>query len=106
MLAGGVISWRSAKHTLIASSTMAAEFIACYEASNHGIWLRNFVIGLRVVKRIERPLKIYCDNNSAALYLTTIEALQSQNTLTSSFLLLKKEFRMASCLSSTLGQTL
>ena len=105
MLAGGVISWRSAKHALIASSTMAAEFIAYYEASNHGIWLRNFVIGLSVVKGIERPLKIYCDNNSAVLYLTT-EALQSRNTLTSSFLLLKKEFRMASCLSSTLGQIL
>ena len=35
MLARGVISWRSAKQTLIASSTMAAEFIACYEASNY-----------------------------------------------------------------------
>ena len=37
MQAGGVISWKSAKQTLIASSTMAEEFIACYEASNHGI---------------------------------------------------------------------
>ena len=39
LLAGGVISWKSAKKTLIASSTMAAEFVACYEASNHGLWL-------------------------------------------------------------------
>ena len=37
LLAGGAISWRSAKQTLTASSTMTAEFIACYEASNHGI---------------------------------------------------------------------
>ena len=43
MLAGGAVSWRSAKQTLTTSSTMAAEFVACYEASNHGIWLRNFV---------------------------------------------------------------
>ena len=43
MLHGGVISFRSVKQTLIASSTMAIEFIASYEASNHGIWLRNFV---------------------------------------------------------------
>ncbi|RDY08246.1 hypothetical protein CR513_07542, partial [Mucuna pruriens] len=28
--------------TLIAPSTMAAEFVTCFEASNHGIWLRNF----------------------------------------------------------------
>ena len=68
MLAGGAISWRSAKQTLIASSTMTAEFIACYEASNHGIWLRNFVTGLRVIDGIERPLKLFCDNQSVVLY--------------------------------------
>ncbi|KAA0042350.1 Retrovirus-related Pol polyprotein from transposon TNT 1-94 [Cucumis melo var. makuwa] len=45
-LARGAVSWKSAKQTLMASSTMAAKFIACYEASNHGIWLRNFIIGL------------------------------------------------------------
>jgi len=37
ILAGGAVSWRSVKQTLIASSTMAAEFVTCYEASNHGI---------------------------------------------------------------------
>ncbi|RVW94847.1 Retrovirus-related Pol polyprotein from transposon TNT 1-94 [Vitis vinifera] len=49
MLAGGAVSWKSVKQTLVASSTMEAEFIACYEASNHGIWLRNFVTQLRIV---------------------------------------------------------
>jgi len=39
MLVGGAISWKYAKQTLVASSTMAAKFIACFEASNHGIWL-------------------------------------------------------------------
>ena len=53
MLVKGVIYWRSAKQTLIASSTMATKFIPCYKASNHGIWLRNFVIGLRVVKELK-----------------------------------------------------
>ncbi|XP_068650161.1 secreted RxLR effector protein 161-like [Aristolochia californica] len=67
MLGEGAISWKSANQTLIASSIMAAEFIAYFEASNHGIWLRNFVTGLRVVDGIDRPLKIYCDNNSAVL---------------------------------------
>ena len=68
LLAGGAISWKSAKQTLVATSTMEAEFIACYEASNQAIWLRNFVTGLHVVNGIERPLKLYCDNNSAVLY--------------------------------------
>ncbi|RVW42809.1 Retrovirus-related Pol polyprotein from transposon TNT 1-94 [Vitis vinifera] len=36
LLAGGAISWRSAKQTLVTSSTMEAEFVACYEASNQG----------------------------------------------------------------------
>ena len=47
---------------------MATEFVACYEASNHGIWLQNFVTGLRVMDGIERPLKLFCDNKSVVLY--------------------------------------
>ncbi|RDX96462.1 hypothetical protein CR513_20874, partial [Mucuna pruriens] len=43
MLAGGAISWNFVKQTLIAPSTMTVEFVACFEASNHRIWLRNFV---------------------------------------------------------------
>ena len=41
------------------SSTMAAEFVASFEASNHGIWLRNFVTRLCIVDTIERPLTIF-----------------------------------------------
>ena len=47
---------------------MAAEFIKCYEASNHEIWLHNFVTGLRIVDSVDRPLKLFCDNKSAVLY--------------------------------------
>ena len=52
LLAGGAISWKSAKQELIATSTMEAEFIACFEASNHALWLRNLVTGLRIVDGI------------------------------------------------------
>ncbi|RVW89360.1 Retrovirus-related Pol polyprotein from transposon TNT 1-94 [Vitis vinifera] len=65
MLAEGAVSWKSVKQTLIASSTMEAKFIACYEASNHGIWLRNFITELRIVDGIEKPLRINCDNKAA-----------------------------------------
>ena len=68
LLVGGAISWKSVKQSIVASSTMAAEFVACYEASNHGIWLRNFVTGLRILNGIERPFKLFCDNKSAVLY--------------------------------------
>ncbi|CAL1361871.1 unnamed protein product [Linum trigynum] len=68
LIAGGAISWKSAKQSVIATSTMEAEFIACYEATNHGLWLRNFIFGLGIVDTIAKPLKIYCDNSAAVFF--------------------------------------
>ncbi|KAL4335653.1 hypothetical protein GQ457_07G001670 [Hibiscus cannabinus] len=90
MLAGGAISWKSAKQTLVASSTMAAEFVACYEASNHGIWLRNFVTGLRILKNVERPLKLFCDNKSAVLYSNNNRSSSKSKHIDIKFLAVKK----------------
>ncbi|XP_054795501.1 secreted RxLR effector protein 161-like [Prosopis cineraria] len=52
LLAGGAVSWRSAKQTLTTSSTFEAKYVVCFEASNHEIWLRNFVTGLRIMTNI------------------------------------------------------
>ncbi|XP_035546630.1 secreted RxLR effector protein 161-like [Juglans regia] len=68
LLASGAISWRSMKQTIITSSTMEAEFVACFESTVHGLWLRNFISGLGVVDSIVRPLRIYCDNSSAVVF--------------------------------------
>ncbi|CAJ2668438.1 unnamed protein product [Trifolium pratense] len=65
MLASGAVSWRSAKQTLTATSTMEAEFVSCFEATSHGVWLKSFISGLRVVDSISRPIKMYCDNSAA-----------------------------------------
>jgi len=67
-LAKGAISWKSSKQTVTASSTMYAEFVACYEASGQVTWLKKFVPGLKVVDSIEKPLKLYCDNEPAVFY--------------------------------------
>ena len=48
-MARGAVSWKSVKQTLTTSSTMEAEYMACYEAICHAIWLRNFVLALGVV---------------------------------------------------------
>ena len=64
-LANGVVSWRSAKQTLTTTSTMEAEFVSCFEASSHGVWLKSFISGLRIMDSISRPLKLYCDNSAA-----------------------------------------
>ena len=37
IMAGGAVSWRSVKQTLIATSTMKAEFISCFEATSQGV---------------------------------------------------------------------
>ncbi|KAK8498398.1 hypothetical protein V6N12_005809 [Hibiscus sabdariffa] len=41
---------------------MEAEFVSCFEAVSHGIWLKSFISGLRLVDLIARSLKIHCDN--------------------------------------------
>ena len=93
MLAGAAISWRSVKQTLIASSTMTAEFTACYEASNHGIWLQNFVIGLRIMDGIERLLKLYCDNKSAVLYSNNNRSSMKSKHIDIKFLVVKERIQ-------------
>jgi hypothetical protein len=57
-LVGGAILWSSSKQTVMTSSTMYAEFVACYEVVGQVMWLKKFMPGLRVVDSIERPLKL------------------------------------------------
>ena len=67
-LVKGAILWKSSKQSVTASSTIYAEFVAYYEASGQVTWLKKFVPGLKVVDSIERPLKLYCDNEPAVFY--------------------------------------
>jgi hypothetical protein len=67
-LAGGAISWKSSKQTITTSSTIYAEFVACYEATGQVNWLKKFMPGLKVVDDIHKPLTLYCDNNSVVQY--------------------------------------
>ncbi|RVW56198.1 Retrovirus-related Pol polyprotein from transposon TNT 1-94 [Vitis vinifera] len=68
MLTNGTISWKSEKQSITTSSTMEAEFVACFEASSHALWLRNFILGLGVVDSIAKPLRIYCDNTAVVFF--------------------------------------
>ncbi|RVX00432.1 Retrovirus-related Pol polyprotein from transposon TNT 1-94 [Vitis vinifera] len=65
ILVGRAISWRSVKQTLTATSTMKVEFISCFEATSHGVWLKSFISELRVMDSMSRSLSIYCDNSVA-----------------------------------------
>jgi len=63
MMAGGAISWRSTKQTLAVISTMEAEFVSCFEAMSHGVWLKSFISELKIVDTISWPLRIFYDNS-------------------------------------------
>jgi hypothetical protein len=67
-LASGARSCSSSKQSVIVSFMMYTEFVACYEATRQRLWIKKFVPGLKVVDSIERPLKIYSDNDSAILH--------------------------------------
>ena len=78
MFSDGAVSWRSAKQTLIATSAMEVEFISCFEATSHGVWMKSFISGLRIVDSISRQLKVFCDN-SAAVFLAKNNKSESRS---------------------------
>ena len=90
MWAGGAISWKSVKQTLVASSTMEAEFIVCFEASNQGIWLRNFITRLQIIEGINKPLRINCDNKAADLYSKNNRSSSKSKHIDIKFLVVKE----------------
>ena len=83
IMAGGAVSWRSVKQTLIATSTMEAEFVSCFQATSQGVWLKSFISGLRVMDSISRPLKIFCDNSAAVFLAKNNKSGSRSNTSTS-----------------------
>lgn len=60
-LGGGAISWKSAKQTIIARSTMESEFVAQELASSEAEWLRNFLANIPLIKDEMPPVSIHCD---------------------------------------------
>ena len=48
--------------------TTEVEYVACYEATCHAIWLWNFISALGVGNSISRLLKLYCDNCAAVSF--------------------------------------
>ena len=70
---------------------MESEFIACFKASKHGIWLLKFIMGLRVIDDIEKPLKIYCDNKLTMLYSHNNRSSSKSKHIDIKFLVVKEK---------------
>ena len=63
---------------------MEAEFISCFEATSHDVWLRSFMSGLRIIDSVSRLLRMFCDNSAVVSCLKTTKVVVGVNTLTSS----------------------
>ena len=46
------------------------------------IWLRNLIKELTVFDFMDRPIQLYCDNNSAMLFVNNNRSLKGSNYLT------------------------
>src|ERR1041385_4206717 len=56
ILNGGAVSWKSSKQETVADSTKEAEYLASFEASKEGVWIRDFITLLGVVPDSADPL--------------------------------------------------
>jgi len=65
LMIDGAVSWRNAKQTLTAISIMEAEFVSCFKATSHRVWLKSFISGLRIIDSIYRPLRMFYSNSTA-----------------------------------------
>ena len=106
MLANGPISWKSHKQTLTASSTMEAEFIACYEATYHDVWLKNFISELQLVDSISKPLHIYCDNDAAVWFSNNNKTSGGSKHIDIKYLVVKERVLNQTVFISHIGTTL
>ena len=70
---------------------MEAEFIACFEATNHGLWLRNFISKLGVIDSIAKPLRIFRDNVAAVFFSNTDKYSNGAKHMDIKYLTLKEE---------------
>ena len=67
----GAISWHAPKKSLIAMSTLEAEFIACSEASREAKWFLQLQKNIHGSQNDSPPLPIQCDNQGALTGITT-----------------------------------
>ncbi|RDX71088.1 hypothetical protein CR513_49601, partial [Mucuna pruriens] len=62
LLVGRMVSWKSTKQSVIATSTMKTKFVMCFEAIIQALWLQSFISRFGIVDGIPKLLRIYCDN--------------------------------------------
>ena len=51
------------KQYCIINSTMKRECIVAFEATKEVVWIKKFLMELRVVPMVVQPMILFCDNN-------------------------------------------
>ncbi|XP_040867755.1 secreted RxLR effector protein 161-like [Glycine max] len=64
-IAGGTVSWKSKKQTILAQSTMESEMIALATASEEASWLRSLHAKISLWERPIPAVLIHCDSTAA-----------------------------------------
>lgn len=93
MMGGGAVAWKSAKQPSIATSTMFDEYLACYEATSHAMWLKNFIQDLKVVDSIEKPIQLFCDNKGAVFFCKNNKRSAGLKHMKVKYLLVREKVR-------------
>ena len=81
---------------------MDVEFVACFKAIIHVLWLHNFISRLGIVDSIAKPLTIYCNNFVVVFFSTNNKYFKDAKLMELKYFLLKKKFRNKECQSNTL----
>jgi len=64
-LGGWAISWKSAKQTCIARSTMESEFIALKLEGQEAEWLKGLLADVPLWEKRRTPISLHCDSQAA-----------------------------------------
>jgi len=66
----GPIHWTSKNQSVVALSTLEAEFIASSDATREALWFRQLTMDIFNLNRID-PIPIFCDNQGAIKLIET-----------------------------------
>jgi len=74
LVMSGLIHWQAKSQSIVALSTLEAEYIACSHATRKSLWLRHIMkeaAGGMAVKIIDGPVSIGCDNQGTIKLITS-----------------------------------
>ena len=103
MFVEGAVFWKNVKQTLLASSIMQVEFVACYEAVTQTIWFKNLIFDLDIVDSISKPLNIYCDNRSIMLFFKNNKSTGGSKHIEIKYLTVKDFVKNGSIIINYIG---